>query len=146
MIVTVREVDRAVRDDVTDVLVRYATGIDTRDWPLLRTCFTDDCDADYGDIGHWRGGDEIVRWMAQTHDPLGPTMHRITNVALGAHGGGVTARSYVHAVVMTPDGAAAIHAFGWYDDDLVTAADGWRIARRRFTSVTTEMHSPMGGG
>lgn len=25
------------RDDIIDVLVRYATGIDSRDWTLLRT-------------------------------------------------------------------------------------------------------------
>jgi hypothetical protein len=35
-------VDREVREDVTEVLVRYATGIDTRDWELFRSCFTDD--------------------------------------------------------------------------------------------------------
>ena len=57
---TTIDLDRDTRDAVTDVLVRYASGIDGRDWPLLRTCFTDDCDADYGDIGHWRGGDEIT--------------------------------------------------------------------------------------
>ena len=40
------EVDRAVRQDVADVLVRYATGIDRRDWALFRACFTEDCDVD----------------------------------------------------------------------------------------------------
>jgi len=44
-------VDRDVRADVADVLVRYATGIDQRDWALFRTCFTEDCEADYGGIG-----------------------------------------------------------------------------------------------
>ena len=45
------DLDRAARGDIAEVLVRYATGIDRRDWTLFRTCFTDDCDADYGDIG-----------------------------------------------------------------------------------------------
>jgi len=31
--------DRAA---ISDVLIRYATGVDTRDWPLLRSCFTDE--------------------------------------------------------------------------------------------------------
>jgi hypothetical protein len=51
------KVDRDVRQDVADVLVRYATGIDRRDWALLRSCFTDDCEADYGEIGGWHSAD-----------------------------------------------------------------------------------------
>ncbi len=140
---TALTLDRDVRDRVTDVLVRYATGIDSRDWELFKTCFTGDCDADYGDIGHWHGSDEIAAWMAQTHEPVGPTLHRITNIALTPVGERVVARSYVHAVLVMSDGAA-IHGFGMYDDELVSSPDGWRIARRRFTTVTVERHAPMG--
>jgi len=136
-------VDYDDRVSVTDVLVRYATGIDRRDWGLLRTCFTRDCDLDYGDIGHWRGVDEVVAWAAATHDPLGPTLHRITNVVLTTKDGGVAARSYVQAIVMTPDSGAAVHAYGWYDDELARTTEGWRIHRRRFTMVTSELHRPM---
>ena len=49
------------------MLVRYATGIDRRDWDLFRTCFTADCVVDYGDIGLWHGADEVTAWMDQTH-------------------------------------------------------------------------------
>jgi hypothetical protein len=86
-------VDREVRQDVADLLVRYAAGIDRRDWELFRSCFTDDCVADYGDIGGWNGADEITAWMRATHDPLGPTLHRITNQAVASDGRTVTARS-----------------------------------------------------
>jgi len=34
--------DRISRRLVEKLLVRYATGIDQRDWDLIRTCFTDD--------------------------------------------------------------------------------------------------------
>jgi len=33
---TMPTVDREVRQDVADVLVRYASGIDRRDWPITR--------------------------------------------------------------------------------------------------------------
>jgi 3-phenylpropionate/cinnamic acid dioxygenase small subunit len=137
-------ISRADRDAVEDVLVRYATGIDFRDWDLLRTCFSDDCDADYGDIGHWHSGDEITAWMADCHIPMGPTMHRITNIALAVDGDRVTSRSYVHAVLTTADRSTTIHAYGWYDDELVSAPVGWQIARRRFTSATIEVHPAPG--
>lgn len=40
-------------EQITAVLVRYATGIDSRDWNLFRTCFTEDCRLDYGPLGSW---------------------------------------------------------------------------------------------
>jgi len=40
--------ERSDHELITDVLVRYATGIDTKDWTLFRTCFTNDVSADYG--------------------------------------------------------------------------------------------------
>jgi 3-phenylpropionate/cinnamic acid dioxygenase small subunit len=133
-------IDRTVRDGVTDTLIGYASGIDRRDWLAFRSCFTDECDADYGAIGHWHGGDEITAWMARTHDPLGPTLHRITNVAIETAAEGVVkARCYVHAVITTAEQTGAIHAFGWYDDELVEDHGGWRIAKRRFTPVATEV-------
>src|SRR5262249_13801915 len=114
-------IDRDVHQDVTEVLVRYATGIDRRDWALLRSCFTDDCEADYGEIGRWRGADAITDWMKQTHAACGQTLHRITNQAVTPSGNddAVTARSYVHAIIMAADNRTGTHAFGHYDDELV---------------------------
>jgi len=57
------------RQDIADILVRYATGIDRRDWALFRTCLTDDCDADYGDIGVWHGADAPSPPGWRSHTP-----------------------------------------------------------------------------
>jgi 3-phenylpropionate/cinnamic acid dioxygenase small subunit len=132
-----------VRQAVADLLVRYASGIDGRDWALLRSCFADDCDADYGDIGHWHSGDEITAWMAKTHDPLGPTQHRISNLVVTQDGDLLRARCAVHAVIVLPDRSAAMHAYGFYDDEIVPTEEP-KIARRRFTQVTTELHPALG--
>jgi len=122
-----------VTQEVADVLVRYATGIDRRDWTLFRSCFTEDCVADYGDIGVWHGADAITAWMEQTHAPCGHTMHRISNVVVTDSGDGVSARSYVDALVLNGDNKTGVRAAGYYDDELVDTEGGWRIARRRFT-------------
>ncbi len=135
-------VPHELRQAVSDILVRYATGIDSRDWVMLRSCFTDDCDADYGDIGHWRSGDEITAWMARTHDPLGPTLHRISNIVIRRDGDVLRARSAVHGIIVLPDRSAAVHAYGFYDDEILPAEDP-KIARRRFSQVTTELHKAM---
>ena len=135
---TEHTVDRDVRQDVADVLVRYATGIDQRDWALFRSCFTDDCEADYGDIGVWHGVDAITEFMQKSHEACSHTMHRITNLAVTPRDGGVAARSYVDAVIMFGDDQG-VHAIGYYDDELVATDDGWKIARRHFTQVRIRM-------
>jgi len=132
-------VDREVREDVAEVLVRYATGIDRRDWALFRSCFTDDCEADYGEVGVWHGADEITAFMKTSHAECGHTLHRITNQAVTPTAGGVSARSYVDAIVMGADNRSGVRAVGFYDDELTCTDDGWKIARRRFTMVQLQM-------
>lgn len=127
--------DREDRQDITDLLVRYATGIDRRDWPLFRTVFTEDCVLDYGDIGRWNSVDAVTDFMVQAHTGAGHTMHRMSNHAITVDGDRAQARTYVDAYVMSADNTSGVNAVGFYDDDLVRAGDGWRIAARLFTSV-----------
>jgi uncharacterized protein (TIGR02246 family) len=135
------------RLDIGDLLVRYATGIDRRDWDLFRTLFTEDCVSDYGDIGTWHGVEEITSFMEQAHSGAGHTQHRITNQVVTATAEGATARSYVDSVVMGLDGADGVQAIGFYDDVLVRADGRWQVARRSFTLVLMQAvanlsHSP----
>ena len=121
--------------DIRDVLLRYATGIDRRDWPLFRTVFTDDCELDYGEIGHWRGVDAVVEFMVAAHEMAGHTLHRITNQAVSVDGDAATAQAYVDALIMSQDNTSGVNAAGFYDDELIRTDTGWRIRRRRFTTV-----------
>ncbi|MDA2895105.1 nuclear transport factor 2 family protein [Mycolicibacterium sp. BiH015] len=126
---------REDRQDISDVLIRYATGIDRRDWPLFRTVFTDDCELDYGEIGRWRGIDAVVEFMVAAHEMAGQTLHRITNQAVSVDGDTATAHAYVDALIMSRDNTSGVNAAGFYDDQLVRTVTGWRIRRRRFSTV-----------
>jgi uncharacterized protein (TIGR02246 family) len=123
------------RQDIADVLVRYATGIDRRDWPLFRTVFTDDCELDYGEIGSWNGVDAVTEFMDQAHAKAGHTMHRMTNQVIAVDGDRAEARTYVDALILSGDNKTGVNAIGFYDDIAVRTNSGWRIARRRFTPV-----------
>ena len=123
------------RQDIADVLIRYATGIDRRDWPLFRTVFTDDCELDYGEIGTWNGVDAVTDFMEQAHAMAGHTLHRLTNQAIVVDGDKATARTYIDGLIMFADNDSGVNAVGFYDDALVRTDDGWRIARRRYTQV-----------
>ncbi len=71
---------------IAEVLLRYATGIDRRDWPLFRSVFTEDCELDYGEIGSWKGVDAVTEFMQQAHSMAGHTMHRLTNQVIAVDG------------------------------------------------------------
>lgn len=127
--------DREDRQDIADVLLRYATGIDQSDWPLFRTVFTDDCEVDYGEIGTWTGADAVTQFMEQAHAVAGRTMHRMSNQVITVAGDKAAARTYVDAVILVADNTSGVNAIGFYDDEVVRTKDGWRVARRRFTPV-----------
>lgn len=127
--------DREDRQDIADVLLRYATGIDQSDWPLFRTVFTDNCEVDYGEIGTWTGVDAVTQFMEQAHSVAGHTMHRMSNQVITVAGDKAAARTYVDAVILVADNTSGVNAIGFYDDEIVRTKDGWRVARRRFTPV-----------
>jgi 3-phenylpropionate/cinnamic acid dioxygenase small subunit len=127
--------ERADRQDIADVLLRYATGIDQRDWPLFRTVFTDDCELDYGEVGAWKGVDAVTEFMQQAHAMAGHTMHRLTNYVITVGGDSAAARTYVDALIMLSDNSSGVNAAGFYEDELVRTDDGWRVTRRRFIQV-----------
>ena len=66
----------ADKEQIAEVLIRYATGIDSKDWPLLRSCWTDEIDVDYQQLGRFTSADALTDVMRQLHENMGPTYHR----------------------------------------------------------------------
>ena len=68
---------------IIDVQLRYATGADTRDWALYRSCFTDEIDTDFTSVfgGQPRRGnaDRFVEAARRFLTGLKATQHMITN-------------------------------------------------------------------
>ena len=122
------------RQAISDVLIRYATGIDRRDWTLFRTCWTDDARVDYDDVGSWESGDDFSRFMEEVHRSCGTSLHRVTNPSVTSDGDRVRARSYIDALVTLSE-TDTMRAVGYYDDELRSTSDGWKIEARRYTKV-----------
>ncbi|CAN5778477.1 nuclear transport factor 2 family protein [soil metagenome] len=124
-------------EQINDVLKRYATGIDTKNWALFQTCFTDDARFDYGEIGQWSDTAGITEFMVAAHQGMSDTKHMLHNVVVEFQDDDhATAVTYVHTVqALAADPTQWIDGVGQYDDHLVQTDDGWRISARTFTQT-----------
>ena len=125
-------------DEIVALTIRYATAIDSRQYARLSTVFTADADLDYGEVGHWTGAAEVTEFMDLAHRGAANTLHRMSNQVVDVDGDDATARTYVDALILGPDGSG-VNAIGYYDDELVRTGDGWRINKRKFTSIRLVM-------
>ena len=128
------------RAEISDVIVRYGWSIDTKDWALLDTCFTDDAHVDYssnpgGKVGPYR---DVRGWLEKVMSAFPVTQHLMSNIDVTLDG----AIACVRTMVANPQGAATregpLHFFfvgARYDDDFVRTDAGWKIARRVETTL-----------
>ena len=67
------------RADLTDLINKYATGIDTRDWKLYRSIFADEVDIDFssysGQPGTRMTGDDWVAGVQMMLPGFDATQH-----------------------------------------------------------------------
>lgn len=75
-----------IRNGMIDSYNRYAQGLDTKDWALVRRCFADQVFIDYGSISDPTGSPDVARnsddWMQQLQAVINGfdiTRHAITN-------------------------------------------------------------------
>lgn len=133
-----RLVDRA---EISDVQLRYATGTDSRDWQLFRSCFTEEVEVDFSE-----GFDQpAVRipadtWVAGTAprmESFTATQHMITNhVITFDDDDHATCVAYVRASHHRPNshGDSDQTVYGYYTNTFERTADGWRMSKVKLTA------------
>jgi len=126
------------RIEINDLLTRYTTAIDTKDWGLLDTCFTADADVDYVSSGGIAGQyPEVRAWLEKALAMFSVTIHAISNSEITLEGDRARGKTLVNnpMCLQQPgaNGEAPQHSFtvyAYYHDDLVRTDQGWRISRR----------------
>ena len=79
--------DLADRLAIGDLLTRYATAVDRRDWDLYRTVFTSDAEIDYTSAGGIAGTvDEVVEFLDSALSGFEMTQHLVSNVDTSVEG------------------------------------------------------------
>jgi hypothetical protein len=126
------------RAEMSGVLHRYAKAIDTKDWKLLATCFTEDLEADFRsfagrEIG--RGRDNWVESIQSTIEGMQATQHLTANHTHEIDGDAGKLTAYVQAAHWLPNkrGDAEYTVGGYYDCDMVKTGGEWRIRKYKLT-------------
>lgn len=122
-------VDRA---DIGDVLARYSTALDAKDWGLLAQVFTTGAECDYGSLGSPRGVEEITDLVRSAIGDLDATQHLLGNLRVTVDGDTATADCYLvaqHVRAAAPGGDHYLLG-GRYNDRLLRTPEGWRITSR----------------
>jgi 3-phenylpropionate/cinnamic acid dioxygenase small subunit len=125
-------VNVADRLAVSDVLIRYATAQDSRDWELLASCFTSDARLDYDTSGVF-GRDDFVAHSRKGLARMKATQHCVMNHVIAVDGDRARSTSYVIAQHVRQDDVTFTLG-GTYHDEFVRCETEWRIASRRFVT------------
>jgi hypothetical protein len=139
--------DVADRIEIDDLLTRYATALDAKDWDLFASCFTPDAFIDYSAAGGIKGPlSEVRQWLAEVMAGFPMTQHLVTNRAVLIDGDSAACRSCLfNPMGLKDDGGLVVFLEGgYYRDRLVHTADGWRIAERiEEPTFSTRLHRLM---
>ena len=122
---------------ISDLLTRYATALDSRDWDLLRTVFVEDAQVRYAGGPLLNGFEETWRFCDRALSRYRATQHLLGNADIHVSGDAGTSTVYLQAIHIQPDGVIFTLG-GAYYDKLVRTVDGWRIAERTLESWWTE--------
>jgi 3-phenylpropionate/cinnamic acid dioxygenase small subunit len=134
------------RFDIDDLLTRYASAIDGRDWELLDTVFLHDAHLDYRSAGGIAGEYPAVRrWLTDVLPVFDAMQHHVLNRIVRQNGDEVRATSnFFNVNVLEIAKAPWIFKVGGrYHDRLVLDGGTWRIAERIEETIWWE--NPMPG-
>ncbi len=124
---------------VCDLKYRYAAGIDTRDWDLYRSIFTDTVDIDFSSYSGrppaTMTADEWVAGVQPLFTGLAATQHSMTNPRVQAEGDRAALSMYMQAehILDHDDPSAWFTIGGFYTDRAVRTSGGWRLTAVKLT-------------
>jgi 3-phenylpropionate/cinnamic acid dioxygenase small subunit len=114
--------------EITALLYRYARAVDTKDWELWRSVFTEDALVDYSSAGCPAGGrDEVADWLSAAFTQLPMSQHYVTNVEITPlTSDSAQVRAMFYNPMQLPGMAEQSYCGGYYHHEVVRTPDGWR--------------------
>jgi hypothetical protein len=122
----------ADRAAISDVVLAYATAVDTRNWAMFRSIFTDRVALKFGSFGpgldRELAADELLEITKKIAN-FTATQHISSNHVHTIAGDKARCRTYAQAshFLTRPDGDYFHILYGHYDYSLVRTESGWKI-------------------
>jgi hypothetical protein len=119
---------------ITRKVYEYAYGIDTRDWVLYRSIFTDSIRMTFtsynGNPPADMQADDWVAGVKVLFTGLNATQHSMSNPLVEVNGDRARCLMYMQAAhfFFTDQGDNEYSLGGYYDDELVRTDAGWKIS------------------
>lgn len=116
---------------VSQVLYRYASAVDKKEWSTVRELFTDDASGQYGDYPELVGADAIVDFITRASEKRSWLHHLISVYHVDVIGSEATALTYhtSHQIeAARPESVGVIVAR--YEDRLRLVGGHWKISRK----------------
>jgi 3-phenylpropionate/cinnamic acid dioxygenase small subunit len=128
------------RARIEDLLNRYATALDSRDWAALDQVFAPNATAHFQGIGHFEDRDAIVAVIRSVLGQCGPTQHLLGNMRIEINGEEAHAKSYLQAIHagLGKYAGEKMTVWGEYRDTLKRTPQGWRIVHRELVAIHGE--------
>jgi hypothetical protein len=115
------------RLEIQNLLAKYARAVDTRDWALWRSLFTDDATVDYSSAGAIAGTrDEVAAWLEAALSAMQMMQHFITNIEIDISGDTADVRAMFYNPMQLPGMPDLSFCGGYYHHTMVRMPEGWR--------------------
>ena len=142
------------RIQISEVVFRYATGVDSKDFTLFGTCFTDPMEADMTatelktaapqqfPLERWRRVAErtLSRWKR--------TQHYMSNLTIKVNGDRAQCVAYLmakHYRAEDPEGKDPYTMGGYYTFQFERTTEGWKIHTYKLNPIWAEGNMPPRG-
>ena len=134
--------DQLVADRIAlqDVMLRYAAGIDERDFDMYRSCFADDVEVLGFREEAVSGAQAWLDFVKATLERYGPTQHMLGPQLATVNGDTAHARTDVQALhyLKQPEGTTQT-VWATYESDMRRINGEWKIFRHRFVPRGTRV-------
>ena len=136
----------ADRFKIIDIMNNYALALDTKDYPLLRSLFSDDVevritfDSNFSDGGEvkFTGIEDWVHFVEKALDGTRASQHLLGNPMINFSGKKAVVRTDLQATEFYIDvKKAKTTVWGFYDTHMVKDKN-WKITKHTLTSIGSE--------